>query len=161
MDPILEILSQDARTSPEDIARMLGREAGEVREAIRKLEDEGVILGYRTLVNDELVRDERGRVRALIEVKVSPSKDVGFDRVAERLYSFPDVISCTLLSGTYDLLLVVEGPDMLSVARFVAEKLSPAEDVRGTVTHFILKKYKQDGVILKHREDGRRMAISY
>jgi len=100
-------------------------------------------------------------VRALIEVNIVPQKDLGFDRIAERIYSFPEVTSCTLVSGTYDLLLVVEGKDLHTVSSFVAEKLSPMENVRGTVTHFLLKKYKEDGVVLKRREKNKRIAISY
>ena len=90
-----------------------------------------------------------------------PQKDQGFDRIAERIYSFPEVTSCTLISGTYDLLLVVEGKNLHTVANFVAEKLAPMEHVRGTVTHFLLKKYKEDGVVLKHKEENKRIAISY
>jgi DNA-binding Lrp family transcriptional regulator len=90
-----------------------------------------------------------------------PQKDLGFDKVAERIYSFSEVASCYLLSGSYDLLLVVEGKDLQTVSRFVAEKLSPMENVRGTVTHFLLKKYKEDGVMLKGREQDKRLAISY
>ena len=100
-------------------------------------------------------------MRAIIEVKVAPQKDLGFDRVAERIYSFPEVASCYLLSGTYDLLLIVEGKDLKTVARFVAEKLSPMENVRGTVTHFLLKKYKEDGLVMKSKEEHKRLAISY
>jgi len=100
-------------------------------------------------------------VRALIEVNLLPQKDVGFDKVAQRIYSFPEVSSCYLVSGTYDLLLIVKGRDIHTVSRFVAEKLSPMENVRGVVTHFMLKKYKEDGIMLKQKEEDRRIAISY
>ncbi|MDD5254815.1 MAG: Lrp/AsnC family transcriptional regulator [Candidatus Omnitrophica bacterium] len=161
MDEILEILEKDARATPEDIAKMLKKKAQSVKEAIRKFEKEGVILKYKAVINRELVRENDTHVRALIEVNVMPQKDVGFDKVAERIYSFPEVSSCYLISGTYDLLLIVEGKDLHTVSRFVAEKLSPLENVRGTTTHFLLKKYKEDNVILKHREENKRIAISY
>ncbi len=161
MDEILEILEKDARTPVEDIARMLKKKPQNIKEAIRKYEKEGVILKYKAVINKELIREESSEVRALIEVNIAPQKDLGFDRVAERIYSFPEVSSCYLISGTYDLLLIVEGKDLHTVARFVAEKLAPLEHVKGTATHFLLKKYKEDGIILKHKEENKRIAISY
>jgi DNA-binding Lrp family transcriptional regulator len=161
MDEILEILEDDARATPEEIARLTNRDPKAIRRAIRKYEKEGVILKYRTIINKELIRSKDKDVRALIEVNVAPQKDVGFDHIARRIYSFPEVSSCYLVSGTYDLLLVVEGQDIHTVSNFVAEKLAPMENVRGTVTHFLLKKYKEDGVILRHREENKRIAISY
>ena len=161
MDEILRILEKDARTTPEEIAKLTKKNAGQVKQAIKKYEKDGVILKYKTVVNKELVRGSDSALRALIEVNIAPQKDVGFDHIAERIYQFPEVTSCYLISGTYDLLLVVEGKDLHTVARFIAEKLSPMPNVRGCVTHFMLKKYKEDGVILKHREENKRIAISY
>jgi len=161
MNEILEILEKDARTTPEDIARMLKEKPQKIKEAIKKYEKEGIILKYKTIINKELIKDRDSEVRALIEVNITPQKDVGFDKVAERIYSFQEVSSCYLISGTYDLLLIVEGRDLHTVSRFVAEKLSPLENVKGTITHFLLKKYKEDGVVLKHREENKRIAISY
>lgn len=161
MDPILEILEKDARTSLEEIAKLTKLKKQEVKKKIAKYEKEGVILKYKTVINRELSKDDSKGVRALIEVNIVPQKDLGFDRIAERIYSFPEVTNCTLLSGTYDLLLVVEGKDLHTVSNFVAEKLSPMENVRGTVTHFLLKKYKEDGVVLKQKEANKRIAISY
>ena len=161
MDEILEILEKDARKTPEEIAKLLKRKPADVAKAIKKYEKEGVILRYKTVLNKDLARENESRVRALIEVNITPQKDLGFDRIAERIYSFPEVSSCYLISGTYDLLLVVEGKDLHTVASFVAEKLAPLENVRGTATHFLLKKYKEDGVILKHKEENKRIAISY
>ena len=161
MDEILRILEKDARTTPEEIAKLTKKNAGQVKQAIKKYEKDGVILKYKTVVNKELVRGSDSDIRALIEVNIAPQKDVGFDHIAERIYQFPEVTSCYLISGTYDLLLVVEGKDLHTVARFIAEKLSPMPNVRGCVTHFMLKKYKEDGVILKHREENKRIAISY
>lgn len=161
MDEILEVLEKDARTSPEEIAKMIRSKPDEVKKKIRKYEKDGVIVKYKTVVNKDLLQDNDAHVRALIEVQITPQKDAGFDKIAERIYSFPEVASCYLISGTYDLLVVVEGATLHSVANFVAEKLSCLEHVRGTVSHFLLKKYKEDGVILKHREEHKRIAISY
>ncbi len=160
MDEILEILEKDARTRPEEIAKMLKKTPASVRTNIKKLEKDGVILKYKTIINKELVRDEHSDVRALIEVKVTPKKNLGFDYLAERIYQFPEVSSCYLMSGTYDLLVVVEGKDIRTVSNFVAEKLAPMENVRGTVTHFILKKYKEDGDALRQPKKDKRQAIS-
>jgi len=161
MDEILEILEKDARATPEEIARMLKKDVSSVKKAIRKYEKDKVILKYKAVINKELIRDEESDVRALIEVNIVPQKDLGFDKIAERIYSFPEVTNCYLISGTYDLLVVVEGKSMHTVSNFVAEKLSCMENVRGTVTHFLLKKYKEDGVLLKHKEENKRIAISY
>ncbi len=161
MDQILEILEKDARTPVEDIAKMLKKKPQSIKETIRKYEKEGVILKYKAVINKGLIKDAGSRLRALIEVNITPQKDLGFDKIAERIYSFPEVSSCYLISGTYDLLLIIEGADLQTVSRFVAEKLAPMENVKGTVTHFLLKKYKEDGVILKHREENNRIAISY
>ena len=161
MDEILEILEKDARVTVEEIAKMLKKKPEGVKQAITKFEKEGVILKYKAVINKDLIKDTPSSVRALIEVNIMPQKDVGFDKIAERIYSFPEVSSCYLVSGTYDLLLIVQGRDLQTVARFIAEKLSPMENVRGTVTHFLLKKYKEDGVILKHKEENKRIAISY
>jgi DNA-binding Lrp family transcriptional regulator len=161
MDEILEVLEKDARLSAEEIAKMLKKKPQQVKEAIKKFEKEGVILKYKAMINKELVRSDDSEVRALIEVNITPQKDLGFDKIAERIYSFPEVTSCYLISGTYDLLVVVEGKNLHTVSSFVAEKLSCLENVRGTVTHFLLRKYKEDGVILKRKEENKRIAISY
>ena len=161
MDEILEILENNARITPEQIATMTRKDVKAIKKAIRSYEKEGVILKYKTIINKELVQEERPSVRALIEVNVVPQKNVGFDYLAERIYQFPEVTSCYLVSGTYDLLLIVEGKDIHTVSGFVSEKLAPMENVRGTTTHFLLKKYKEDSQILKRRQRGKRLAISY
>lgn len=161
MDEILEILEKDGRISVEEIAKMLKKKPQEVKKAISKYEKEGAILKYKAVINKDLIRDEDSSVRALIEVNIVPQKDFGFDKIAERIYSFPEVTSCYLISGTYDLLVVIEGKNIHTVSNFVAEKLSCLENVRGTATHFMLKKYKEDGVILKRKQDNKRIAISY
>lgn len=160
MDSILEILEKDARTSPEQISKMLKKNVGEVKKAIQKYEKEKVILRYKTVLNKELLRNN-SEVRALIEVKVTPQRDVGFDALAQRIYNFPEVKSCYLMSGGYDLLVTVEGKDLQTVASFVSEKLATLENVHGTVTHFLLKKYKEDGDILQTQESDKRIAISF
>lgn len=161
MDEILEILEKDARITVQEIAKMLKKKTEAVKQAIRKYEKDGVIVKYKAVLNQDLIKDEDSSCRVLIEVNITPQKDVGFDKIAERIYSFPEVSSCYLISGTYDLLVVVEGRNIHSVSQFVAEKLSCLENVRGTVTHFLLKKYKEDGVILKRRQENKRIAISY
>lgn len=160
MDEILEILEKDARLSPEEIAKMLKKKPDAVRKAVKKYEKDGVILKYKTIVNKEALRDDRSDVRAIIEVRVAPQKNLGFDHIAERIYQFPEVSSCYLMSGTYDLLLVVEGKNIHTISNFIAEKLAPMENVRGTVTHFLLKKYKEDGDLLRQPRKDKRLAIS-
>jgi len=158
---IIELLENDATIPPEDIARMLKMTVKAVKDTIKKLEKDGIILKYKTVINKELLREEGSEgVRALIEVKVTPQRSVGFDHIAERIYQFPEVKSCYLMSGTYDLLVMIEGKSLHTVANFVSEKLSTMENIRGTVTHFILKKYKEDGDILRQAEMSKRPAIS-
>lgn len=161
MKEILEILEKDARTTPEEIAKTLKKKAVSVKSAIKKFEKDGVIVKYKTVLNRELVKDSARSVRALIEVNIAPQRGHGFDHIAERIYRFPEVMSCYLLSGSYDLLLVVEGGDIQAVSSFVSERLATLDNVRGTVTHFLLKKYKEDGDILKPADRNKRIAISF
>jgi len=161
MDEILEVLSNDARVSVDEVAKLTGKSVDSVKKTIKKFEKDGVIVKYKTVINFDLLEGQKSHVRALIEVSVTPQKDVGFDNIAERMYSFPEVTSCYLVSGAYDLLLVVEGEDIQTVSNFIALKLSPMEHVRGTATHFLLKKYKEDGQVLKKKAQGRRLNISY
>lgn len=161
MDEILEVLEKDARMSAEEISKCIKQDVKSIKKKIKKYEKDGVILGYKAIVNKEMVRSEHNSIRALIEVNVLPQKNQGFDHIAERIYKFKEVTNCSLLSGTYDLLLVVEGKDMQTISNFIAEKLSPMENVRRTTTHFLLKKYKENGVILKTKENNKRIAISY
>ena len=158
MDPILDILEKDAHSSPEEIAKMLDKKPNEVKKAIQQYEKEGIIVRYKAVLNKELIRNDQ--VRALIEVQVTPQRGVGFDALAQRIYHFPEVKSCYLLSGGYDLLVIVEGNNLHSVASFVSEKLSTLDNVRGTVTHFLLKTYKDDGDILLKGEHDQRIAVS-
>ncbi len=160
MDEILEILEKDARTTPKEIADMLGIDEKDVKKRIAEYEENGIILGYKAVINKEALGMMKDKVVALIEAKVLPEKNVGFDNTARKIYKFDEVKTCYLVSGDYDLLLVVEGKDIHTVASFVAEKLSPMESVQATRTHFMLKKYKEDGIVLSSPEEDKRMAIS-
>ncbi len=161
MDDILEILANDARVTVEEIAKMTRKKPADIKKAIKQYENDGTIIKYKTVLDlDKMRGDNPSFVRALIEVSITPQKDVGFDNVAERIYNFPEVTSCYLVSGAYDLLVVVEGDNIQTVSNFVASKLSPMEGVRSTSTHFLLKKYKEDGQILKKISHGKRLAIS-
>jgi DNA-binding Lrp family transcriptional regulator len=160
MEQILELLEQNARVPIEDLAKLTGKSKKEIEKAIKGYEKKGVIVKYKAVINKAKVKNNKN-VIALIEVQVTPQKDAGFDAVAERIYKFPEVKSCYLLSGTYDLLLIVEGKDIHTVANFVSEKLAPLSTVKGTVSHFMLKKYKEDGVVLVKQEKGKRLAITY
>ncbi len=135
MEEILEILARNARASVEEIALMLDKSVEEVQETIRKLEDDNVIVGYNTLINWD--KSNKDSVVALIEVKVSPQRGQGFDKVAERIYRYPQVKACYLMSGGFDLTVIIEGKTMKEVALFVAEKLAPLESVLSTATHFV------------------------
>lgn len=160
MDNILEILENNARISWEDLAKLTQHKVGEIKRLIKQYEKKGIIVKYKTMLNKTRIPDI-STVVAFIEVKVTPQKDVGFDYIARRIYRFPEVRNCYLLSGTYDLLLVVEGKDIHAVANFVAEKLAPLNSIKETVSHFMLKKYKEDGVVLAKDESNKRLAVTY
>ncbi len=160
MDEILEILSKDARRTPQEIAKLTSKSVEAVKKSVKEYEDNGVILQYKTVINKELLPDSKNCVRALIEVGIMPQKDLGFDSIAERIFNFPEVKSCYLVSGGYDLLVVVEGDSIQMVAEFVASKLSPMPNVRQTATHFLLKTYKEDGQIFKKSIKHKRLNIS-
>lgn len=157
MEEILEILENNSKITPEEIAAMTGKDVEEVREAISKFERDNVILKYNTLINWEKTNKEI--VTALIEVKVTPQMGEGFDKVAERIYKYPEVKDCYLMSGGFDLKVIVEGKSMKEVALFVAEKLAPLDSVLSTSTHFVLKKYKDKGTIFETGPQDDREAI--
>ncbi|MCX7842594.1 MAG: Lrp/AsnC family transcriptional regulator [Clostridia bacterium] len=157
MEEILEILERNNRISAEQIAVMLGKSVEEVQAAINKFEEENIIVGYNTLINWDKTAKET--VTALIEVKVTPQRGEGFDKVAERIYRYPEVKACYLMSGGFDLTVIIEGKTMKEVALFVAEKLAPIESVLSTATHFVLKKYKDKGVIFEEKSKDDREAI--
>jgi len=158
MEEILKILEKDSRITAEQIAVMLNKDVEEIKSAIRKMEEENVILGYNTLINWE--KTEREFVTALIEVKVTPQRGEGFDKVAERIYKYPEVKAVYLMSGGFDLTVILEGKTMKEVALFVAEKLAPMESVLSTSTHFVLKKYKDEGIIFDEQEKDERQVIT-
>ncbi|TXK85538.1 Lrp/AsnC family transcriptional regulator [Paenibacillus sp. N3.4] len=155
---ILELLKEDARRSADLIATMLGTAEAEVARAISEMEADKVIVKYATVVNWSKVDDEK--VTALIEVQITPERGRGFDAIAERIYLYPEVKSVYLMSGAYDLLVEIEGNSLKQVASFVSNKLSPIDRVLSTKTNFILKKYKQDGIIFEDQEDDHRMLVS-
>ena len=158
MDEILEVLEKNSRYSDEQIALMTGKTVEEVREAIRDYEEKNIIAGYTTLINWENTGKET--VTALIEVKITPQRGVGFDKVAERIYKFNEVKACYLMSsGGFDLTVIVEGKTMKEVALFVSEKLSVQEYVNGTATHFVLKKYNDHGRVFKEKKTEDRESI--
>jgi DNA-binding Lrp family transcriptional regulator len=154
---IFKILENDARTTPKQISTMTGIPQSEVDKLIKQAEKDRTILKYKTIINWDKVGEEQ--VSALIEVKLIPQRDVGFDAVAERIYRFPQARSVYLLSGAYDLLVLVTGKTMHEVADFVSQKLAPIEGVQGTVTHFMLKRYKEDSEILGGKEETKRQPV--
>jgi len=158
MEQILHILADDARLSADQIAERTGRPAEEVARLIAEAEKKGLIVKYKAVINwERLGADE---VYAFIEVKVSPQRGVGFDAIAERIKGFPEVHSLYLMSGAYDLHVVIKGKTMREVAYFVAEKLAPMEGVHSTATHFVLKRYKMDGDILELSAEPQRLAVT-
>lgn len=158
MEEILEILEKNSRYTDEQIAVMAGKTVEEVRDAIIDYEEKSIIAGYTTLINWENTGKET--VTALIEVKITPQRGDGFDKVAERIYKFPQVKACYLMSsGGFDLTVIVEGKTMKEVALFVSTKLAIQEYVIGTATHFVLKKYKEHGTIFKEEKMDDREAI--
>ncbi|WP_297633362.1 Lrp/AsnC family transcriptional regulator [uncultured Clostridium sp.] len=158
MEEILEILEKNSRYTDKEIAVMAGKTVEEVRDAIRDYEEKNIIAGYTTLINWENTGTET--VTALIEVKITPQRGQGFDKVAERIYKFSQVKACYLMSsGGFDLTVIIEGKTMKEVAMFVSEKLAVQEYVQGTATHFIMKKYKEHGRVFKDKQIKGREAI--
>lgn len=156
---IAEILEKDARISNEDIAKMTSLSVEEVESIIKRLEDLNIVIRYTSLVDWSKVEDHVG-VTAMIDVKVTPKRGVGFDEVAQRIYRFKEVKSLYLMSGAYDLSVIIEGKSMNDVARFVSDKLSTLDSVLSTTTHFILKKYKHDGTIFEQNDKDKRIVVS-
>ncbi len=150
MDQILKILEDQANLTPKQIAVMLDKEEGDIKEIIKKYEEDGVIVGYKALIDWD--KTDREYATALIEVKVIPQRDKGFDDVAEKIYRYPEVQSLYLMSGAYDFCVILEGKTMKEVAYFVAQKLSPLESVTSTATHFVLRKYKNNGAVYVKKE---------
>jgi len=157
LNEILKILEEDAHTTPKQIAAMTGKPEDEVKKTIQKAEEDRTILKYKTMIDWNKAGEEQ--VYALIEVKITPQRDVGFDSIAERIYRFSQARNVYLVSGTYDLAVIARGKTMNEIAEFVTQKLAPIEGVRGTMTHFLLKKYKEDGEILEGGDGNRRQPM--
>jgi len=155
---ILALMENDARISPRTMAVMLDEDESLVAAAIEKMEKEKIILGYNTIINWEKLGDDG--VTAMIDVKVLPEREVGFHKVAERICRFPEVRCVYLMSGTYDLSVVVSGNNMKDIADFISSKLSTLDQVQSTVTHFILKRYKQDNFIFEEPAQDKRLVVS-
>jgi DNA-binding Lrp family transcriptional regulator len=156
---LLRLIEQDCRLSPQDLAIQTGLSADYIQEKIRQWEADKVIVQFRPLINWEKTGEET--VSALIEVRVLPQRGVGFDKIAKRIQKFPEVKNVLLISGGYDLALLIEGRSMQEVALFVAEKLAPLEHVQSTATHFVLRRYKQDGVeFIGEDEIPQRLVVS-
>ncbi len=155
---ILKILENDARITSKQISIMTGSPMAEINRIIKEAEQNRTILKYKTIINWDKVGDER--VWALIEVKVTPQKDVGFDSIAARIYRNPQATTVYLVSGTYDLLVIASGKTEREVADFVSQKLASIEGVQGTVTHFVLKRYKEDDEILEGGEAVKRQPVT-
>lgn len=145
MEKLLKLIENDATLSHKDLALMLSKEEGDIKDMIRQLERDGVILGYHATVDWD--KTDREIVTALIEVKVMPQRDDGFDKIAEKIQNYPEIKGLYLMSGGFDFTVLIEGRTMKDVAYFVARKLAPIEFVTATATHFVLKTYKDKGVI--------------
>ena len=146
MNELLKLLENDARLSPESLALMLDKEVGDIKTIIEDYENAGVILGYQTIIDWDKT-DAEETVSAIIEIKITPQREHGYDRVAQKIYNYPEVESVYLMSGGYDLSVSIKGKTMREVALFVAERLAPIDGVLSTATHFVLRKYKDNGVV--------------
>ncbi|MBQ3038190.1 MAG: Lrp/AsnC family transcriptional regulator [Clostridia bacterium] len=156
---ILKILEKDGpMISRDKIAHMVGKSEEEVNAIIAGLEKENIIVGYKTMINWDVTDTEL--VNALIELRITPQRGEGYDKFAERIYKYPQVKSLFLMSGAYDLCVILEGSSMKEVALFVAQKLAPMESVISTATHFVLKKYKEDGLVFYKDEKDTRQVIT-
>lgn len=148
---VLDLLEKDARITPDKMAVMLDKDEKEIKKIVKELEADGTVRGYKALVDwDKTDKDD---VKAFIEIKVSPQADRGFEKIAEKIYSYPEVIDMHLMSGSYDFLLLVSGKTLKEVAFFVAEKVSTIDGVVSTSTHFTLRKYKEMGVVFGHEPE--------
>jgi DNA-binding Lrp family transcriptional regulator len=158
MDKLLKLLKENALETPENLAKMLDMSVEDVKAKIAEYEKNGVICGYRAVVNEDQLDIEK--VRAVIEVKITPERGGGYDRIASRISRFSQVDSLYLMSGTYDLLVFVVGRTLHEVALFVNEQLATIEGVLSTTTHFTLKTYKDQGVLMKIEDDHERLQVT-
>ena len=158
MDELLKLLKKNAMESPKNLAKMLGTTPEDIAARIKAYEESGVIRGYQALVNEDQL--DLSRVRAVIEVKITPEREGGFNRVAARVAKFPEVESLYLMSGGYDLLVFVKGHSLKEVAFFVSDKLATIDGVLSTGTHFMLKTYKDQGVLMEEESEYERLKVS-
>jgi len=158
MDQLLKLLRENAALTPAQLSKMLNLSEVEVVAKIKACEKDQVILGYRTVLNEEKLGVDL--VRAVIEVKITPERGGGFDRLAGRIAKYAEVHSCHLMSGGYDLLVVVEGRNLREVATFVSEKLATVQGVLSTATHFMLKPYKEQGILMAREQNEERLAVA-
>ena len=158
MDPLLKLLEEYALRTPAELSKMLNLPSDEIQRRIKQYEDDKVILGYKAVINDDKI--DTDLVKAVIEVKIQPEREGGFDRIARRIAKFDEVTSLFLMSGGYDLLIFVEGHSLRQVAQFVAEKLATLEGVTSTSTHFMLKTYKEQRVLMDGGDESERLKIS-
>jgi len=156
---ILKILSKNARLPVADMAQMLGVSVTVVEETMAALEAAEVIVRYTTVVNEQKMPQMKRKIRALIEVGIRPERDRGFDDIARRIAQYPNVVAHYLISGAYDFLLIVEGDSLEEISSFVSDKLASTDNVRSTSTHFIMKKYKEKGILIGEQEAPERLAI--
>ena len=157
-EKILAIIEKNSRIDLKDLAALLGESEAAVANEIADMEKENIICGYHTMINWDNTGNEK--VIALIEVKVTPQRGMGFDKIAERIYQYSEVNAVYLMSGAFDFTVIIEGKTMREVAQFVSEKLSPMDSVLSTATHFVLKKYKDHGTIMYEKPGDERMMIT-
>lgn len=155
---ILKLLETDSKMTITDIAKMLGLDEAAVAADIKAMEEDKIICGYHTMIDWDKVAEEK--VTALIEVKVTPQRGQGFDRIAERIYNFEEVNAVYLMAGSFDFTVILQGTSLKEVSRFVSEKLSTMEQIISTSTHFVLKKYKDHGVIFDAVKQDERLVIA-
>ena len=155
---ILKMIENNPKLETKDMATMLGLDESFIINTIHDMEQEQIICGYNTVINWDKTDDER--VIALIEVKVTPQRGQGFDKIAERIYNYEEVTSLYLMSGGFDMTVIIEGKTMKEVAQFVSRKLAPMEDVLSTSTHFVLKKYKENGTKIEQRKKDERQVVT-
>jgi DNA-binding Lrp family transcriptional regulator len=158
MDPLLKLLQENAKWAPSQLGAMLNMPEPEIASKIKAYEHDQIILGYRTILDEERLGVEK--VRAVIEVRITPERGGGFDRLAERIAKYDEVKSCYLMSGSYDLMVIVEEKNLRDVASFVSEKLATIQGVISTATHFILKPYKEQGILMRAERNEERLAVT-
>ena len=158
MDPLLKLLEEHALRTPADLSKMLAIPEPDVQRRIKQYEDDKIILGYKAVINDDKVDSDL--VKAVIEVRIQPEREGGFDRIAKRIAKFDEVTGLFLMSGGYDLLIFIEGRSLREVAQFVAEKLATLPGVNSTGTHFMLSTYKEQGVLMESNEEYERLKVS-